>query len=65
MRSAFALFEGAERADMLGDRLSGIVRDYEMEEVAHGPTFEVFWVFAFFEPPGRKNAPGAQTIYRI
>ena len=24
-----------------------------------GSAFEVFWFFAFFEPPGRKNAPGS------
>ena len=23
-----------------------------------GSAFEVFWFFALFEPPGRKNAPG-------
>ena len=23
-----------------------------------GSAFEVFWFFAFFEAPGRKNAPG-------
>ena len=27
-----------------------------------GSAFEVFWFFAFFEPPGRKNAPRGPNL---
>ena len=33
--------------------LEGVEHEHEL-----GSAFEVFWFFAFFEPPGRKNAPG-------
>ena len=55
-------------ASWISLRLSGVVRpngrkgrtfgSHPSTAPFLGSAFAVFWFFAFFEPPGRKNAPG-------